>query len=63
MSRELSAAWSAFAADGDPGWPAYDPVGQLTRVFDSESSTVTYPEQASQRIWANHPFDPFPLRN
>ncbi|HEY6648793.1 MAG TPA: carboxylesterase family protein [Mycobacterium sp.] len=59
VSREMSAAWRAFAATGDPGWPAYEPVEQLTRVFDVSSTTERYPEQASQRIWADYPFDPF----
>ena len=62
VSREMSAAWRAFATDGDPGWPAYDSVGQLTRVFDTESRTMPYPEQASQQIWASCPFDPFTLQ-
>jgi para-nitrobenzyl esterase len=62
VSREMSAAWRAFATDGDPGWPAYDSVEQLTRVFDSKSRTTPYPEQASQQIWAGHAFDPFTLR-
>ena len=52
---------AGFATDGDPGWPAYEPEDQLTRVFDIESRTVRYPEQASQRIWAGYPFDPFTL--
>ena len=59
VSREMSAAWRAFATDGDPGWPAYEPMEQLTRVFDVSSTTARYPEQASQRIWADYPFDPF----
>jgi para-nitrobenzyl esterase len=62
VSREMSAAWRAFATDGDPGWPAYDSVEQLTRVFDTESRTTPYPEQASQQIWASCPFDPFTLQ-
>jgi para-nitrobenzyl esterase len=62
VSREMSAAWRAFATDGDPGWPAYDSVDQLTRVFDTESRTTPYPEQASQQIWASCPFDPFTLQ-
>jgi para-nitrobenzyl esterase len=61
VSREMSAAWRSFAANGDPGWAAYDAVGQLTRVFDVESRTTRYPEHASQRIWAGYPFDPFTL--
>lgn len=62
VSREMSDAWRSFAAAGDPGWPAYEPVEQLTRVFDVEPRTVRYPEQASQQIWAGYPFDPFTLR-
>jgi para-nitrobenzyl esterase len=61
VSREMGAAWRAFATHGDPGWPAYSPDGQLTRVFDAESRTVRYPELASQLIWADHRFDPFTL--
>jgi para-nitrobenzyl esterase len=61
VSREMSSAWRAFATDGNPGWPTYDPVEQLTRVFEGESRTTRYPEQASQQIWAAHPFDPFRL--
>jgi para-nitrobenzyl esterase len=59
VSREISGAWRSFATHGDPGWPAYDPVEQLTRVFDAESRTARYPEQASQQIWADYAFDPF----
>jgi para-nitrobenzyl esterase len=62
VSREMSAAWRAFATDGDPGWPAYSADRQLTRVFDAESRTARYPEQASQQIWANHRFDPFTVQ-
>ena len=57
----MSAAWRAFATDGDPGWPAYEPTEQLTRVFDIGSRTVRYPEQASQQICSDYPFDPFAL--
>jgi para-nitrobenzyl esterase len=61
VSREMTTAWRSFAKHGDPGWPAYDSVEQLTRVFDAQSRTTRYPEQASQRIWAGYRFDPFPL--
>jgi para-nitrobenzyl esterase len=59
VSREMSSAWRSFATDGEPGWPAYGPVEQLTRVFDAPSGITSYPEQVSQRIWADYPFDPF----
>lgn len=58
----MSTAWRSFAARGDPGWPAYDPGEQLTRVFDVDSRVMRYPEQASQQIWAGYPFDPFGLQ-
>jgi para-nitrobenzyl esterase len=61
VSREMSDAWRSFATTGDAGWAAYDHAQQLTRVLDVESRTVRYPEQASQQIWAGHPFDPFTL--
>jgi para-nitrobenzyl esterase len=61
VSREMNGAWRAFATNGDPGWPAYDGVEQLTRIFDVQSRTTRYPEQASQQIWADYPFDPFSL--
>lgn len=61
VSHEMSSAWRAFATNGDPGWSAYDADQQLTHVFDAQSRTVRYPEQASQQIWAGYPFDPFTL--
>jgi para-nitrobenzyl esterase len=62
VAREMSAAWRAFATDGDPRWAPYEPTQQLTRVIDVDSRTARYPEQASQQIWADHPFDPFTLQ-
>jgi para-nitrobenzyl esterase len=62
VSHEMSSAWRAFASNGEPGWPAYDADQQLTRVFDAQSRTMRYPEQAPQHIWAGYPFDPFTLR-
>ncbi|GAB0104186.1 carboxylesterase family protein [Nocardia sp. JMUB6875] len=62
LSKEMLTAWASFAAHGDPGWPAFDLDSQLTRLYDDgESSIGAYPEQASQRIWADYRFDPLPL--
>lgn len=61
LSAEMRAAWTRFATDGDPGWPAYEPERRLTRVFDGRSSVTTYPEDASRLIWQNHSFPPIPL--
>ncbi|MFF3172759.1 carboxylesterase/lipase family protein [Streptomyces sp. NPDC057900] len=61
VSRELQQAWVRFAATGSPGWAAYDPGRQLTRVLAAEPRTVPYPEQASRRIWQGVPPAPFDL--
>ena len=49
------------STDGDPGWLAYEPTEQFTRVFDIGSRTVRYPEQASQQICGDYPSEPFAL--
>ncbi|MEU1284068.1 hypothetical protein [Kitasatospora sp. NPDC005856] len=61
VSAELRHAWVEFATTGAPGWPAYDPEGQLTRVLDARSRTVRYPERASPRLWAGHPLTAYDL--
>ncbi|GAA2235076.1 carboxylesterase family protein [Kitasatospora cystarginea] len=61
VSRELQRAWVRFATTGDPGWPAYCPDRQLTRVLDAESQTVRYPGQASSQIWEGRTPAPFDL--
>ncbi|WBP90729.1 carboxylesterase/lipase family protein [Kitasatospora cathayae] len=54
LSLELQQAWVRFVTVGDPGWAAHEPRQQLTRVLDTRSETVRYPEQASRTIWAGH---------
>jgi para-nitrobenzyl esterase len=61
VSRELHRAWIGFVTHGDPGWAAYRPDQRLTRVLDSTSTTVPYPEEASRRIWEGHTVEPFHL--
>ncbi|MEU9040698.1 MULTISPECIES: carboxylesterase family protein [unclassified Kitasatospora] len=61
VSQELQRAWIRFATTGDPGWPAFDPDAQLTRVLDARSETVRYPEQAAREIWAGHPLTAYDL--
>jgi para-nitrobenzyl esterase len=61
VSARMREAWTSFAMDGDPGWPAYDDERRLTRVFDTEPGVVPYPEEASRRIWQGHTFSPLPL--
>ncbi|MBN9112330.1 MAG: carboxylesterase/lipase family protein [Pseudonocardia sp.] len=60
VSASIRRAWTAFANDGDPGWPTFD-TG-VVQVFDSEPAVVPYPEEESRRIWRDHVFAPLPLR-
>ncbi|MEV0353298.1 carboxylesterase family protein [Nonomuraea sp. NPDC050680] len=61
LTTQMRPAWTAFAATGDPGWPAYDPRQRLTQVFDTTPSVTAYPEETSRRLWQNHTFEPLPL--
>lgn len=61
LSARVRAAWAAFAATGDPGWPAYEAGEGLTWVVDAEPEVRPYPEETSRELWAGHAFDPLPL--
>ena len=61
VSAQMRGAWTKFASDGDPGWPAYDRERRLTQVFDTEPAVVPYPEAVSRQIWQDHPFTALPL--
>src|SRR4051812_42328469 len=61
VSAQMRGAWTKFATDGEPGWPAYDRENRLTRVFDTEPTVVPYPEEVSRRIWQDHIFSVLPL--
>ena len=50
VSDEMIVAWSAFARDGDPGWPAYDPVDRTTMVFGRTSRITEHP-LAARLAW------------
>ena len=56
LSARMRAAWTSFAADGDPGWPIYDAEQRLTQCFDTVPSITTYPEEPSRVIWQDHTF-------
>ncbi|MEU7747549.1 carboxylesterase family protein [Nonomuraea sp. NPDC049158] len=61
LTAQIRTAWTAFAATGDPGWPAYDSRQRLTQVFDTTPSVTSYPEETSRRLWQDHTFEPLPL--
>lgn len=56
VSRWMRTAWTRFAADGDPGWPRYEPAGRLTQIIDAEPVVRRAPEAASRDLWSGHQF-------
>lgn len=61
LSARIRQAWTAFAVQGDPGWPAYDAGRRLTQVFGTPSTVTAYPEEASRLLWQGHTFAALPL--
>jgi para-nitrobenzyl esterase len=61
LSARMRAAWTSFAAHGDPGWPAYDTEQRLVQRYDTLSAVTAYPEESSRLIWQNHTFGALPL--
>jgi para-nitrobenzyl esterase len=61
LSARMRRSWTAFAATGDPGWPAYDAERRLPQVLDAEPVVTAYPEETSRRLWRDHSFQAFPL--
>ncbi|MFD7027741.1 carboxylesterase/lipase family protein [Streptomyces sp. NPDC059917] len=61
VSAYVRDAWTAFAAHGDPGWPAYDAARRPTMCFDTAPAVVPYPEEASRLLWRDHVFAAHPL--
>ncbi|MFG2226602.1 carboxylesterase/lipase family protein [Streptomyces sp. NPDC048644] len=61
VSRELQQAWVRFVTSGSPGWAAYHPGRQLSRVLAAESKTLPYTGQTSRQIWQGRPPAPFDL--
>ena len=51
LSREMQAAWTSFAATGDPGWPRFDSQRRRTRLWDIPSRDADYPLPDSRRLW------------
>jgi para-nitrobenzyl esterase len=48
--------WTAFAANGDPGWPPYSVGRRLTRIYADPAAVAPYPEEASMHIWDQRRF-------
>ena len=56
MSTWIRKAWTAFAADGDPGWPAFDGEQRLVQLIDTRPTVIAYPEETSRLLWHQHTF-------
>ncbi|BBX82628.1 carboxylic ester hydrolase [Mycolicibacterium aubagnense] len=56
LSGAMRMDWVAFASNGDPGWAPYEPGTRITRVYGTDITDETYPEEASRRLWRDHRF-------
>ena len=48
LAEEMHAAWTSFAASGDPGWAAYD-ASRPVRVFDTGGGSVRSDPRSDER--------------
>ncbi|MFI6622169.1 carboxylesterase/lipase family protein [Streptomyces sp. NPDC050528] len=62
LSARFRTSWTAFAATGDPGWPAFAPEHRLTQVFGAPPTVAAYPEENARRLWQDYEFRALPLR-
>jgi carboxylesterase type B len=51
LASAMHAAWVAFAANGDPGWPRYDLSRRTTMRFDATSQLVDDPLAGERALW------------
>jgi para-nitrobenzyl esterase len=51
LADAMHAAWAAFAATGDPGWPRYDPERRATMRFDAAPAVVDDPLARERALW------------
>lgn len=58
LSRRMVAAWTSFAAAGDPGWPGLGPDGTPVHVWGSRDSLDPAPDPRAG-IWSGVEFQPY----
>jgi para-nitrobenzyl esterase len=51
LASTIHRAWTAFVADGDPGWAKYDAVTRTTMVFNAESAAEQDPLRMEREAW------------
>ncbi len=61
LSARMRAAWTGFAAHGNPGWSAYDTDQRLVQLLDTVPTIAADPERTSRLIWRDHTFSALPL--
>lgn len=63
LAGRMVEAWAAFAATGDPGWPAVTAAATPVRIWDRTDSLVTDPGPTTGRraIWRGIDFPPVEL--
>jgi para-nitrobenzyl esterase len=55
VAEEMHAAWIRFAADGEPGWAAYDTNRRPVMIFDAGGARVQEDPRGDEReIWPAH---------
>ena len=62
LSELIRSEHLSFAATGHPGWGRHEPDGRVTRVYDTASTVVGYPEDRSRRIWRDQRFGTLDLQ-
>ena len=53
LADTMHAAWIAFAATGDSGWPHYELGRRATMRFDTTSNVADDPRAAQRDLWDN----------
>jgi para-nitrobenzyl esterase len=61
LGDQMRGEWMRFAASGQPGWAPYGTEHRTTRIYDLLCDTVSYPEDASRRLWQRYQFDTLKL--
>ena len=51
LAGDMAGALVRFAADGDPGWPAYDPIDRRELAFDVPSHARHDPDPAARALF------------
>jgi para-nitrobenzyl esterase len=51
LADAMHGAWVRFVADGDPGWPAYEPGRRAVQEFGEQVRLVEDPRGAERAVW------------